>query len=191
MPKKPSPQTMRVLKQILLLALPLIIKALKNRKAQGGSNVTVTDRTPRVEDQAPRTKARKRESAEPLPAPADIKGTTAPAKHKPSPIADLHRRKKSDVIITDTGVIVHVLPDDNEGSRHQRFLVEVDHTDITIKVAHNIDLAPRVPAREGDRLIFKGEYEYNDLGGALHWTHHDPKKWRPGGWIEHEGKRYE
>ncbi|MEM9419363.1 MAG: DUF3465 domain-containing protein [Planctomycetota bacterium] len=192
MAKKLSPQTKRVLKQILLLALPLIIKAIKNRKAQGSSNVTVTDRTPRVEDKAPRTKARKRESTEPLPAPADIKGAaTAPAKHKPSPIADLYRRKQSDAIITDTGVIVHVLPDDNEGSRHQRFLVEVDHTDITIKIAHNIDLAPRVPAREGDRLIFKGEYEYNDLGGALHWTHHDPKKWRPGGWIEHEGKRYE
>ncbi|MEM1108621.1 MAG: DUF3465 domain-containing protein [Planctomycetota bacterium] len=175
MAKKLNPKTIKILKQILLLALPLIIQALKKKKANAQGGVRVTDRTATLPP------------AETKPAKAKQKKLS----RKPSPIADLHRRKRSDVIITDTGTIVHVLPDDNEGSRHQRFLVEVDHTDITIKIAHNIDLAPRVPAREGDRLLFKGEYEYNDLGGAVHWTHHDPKKWREGGWIEHEGKRYE
>jgi len=176
-----------------LLALPLIIKAIKNRSANTKSSgtVRVTDRPSTLPPQAGPTKAKKRKSNLPLPEPPPQTKPKAKPKHKPSPIAELHRKKRSDVIITDAGVIVHVLPDDNEGSRHQRFLVEVDHTDVTIKIAHNIDLAPRVPAREGDRLLFKGEYEYNDLGGAVHWTHHDPKKWREGGWIEHEGQRYE
>lgn len=184
MAKKPSPQLVKILKQVLLLALPLIIKAIKNRTTNAEAGVKVTDRTTPI-GKAP-TKAKKRKTNKPLPEPGEVR-----PEHKPSPIADLHRRKRSDVIITDAGVIVKVLPDDNEGSRHQRFLVEVDHTDITIKIAHNIDLAPRVPAQRGDRLTFKGEYEYNDLGGALHWTHHDPKKWRDGGWIDHEGVRYE
>lgn len=192
MAKKPSPQMMRILKQVLMLALPLIIKAFKNRQANADSSIRVTDRTATLPGDAKPTKAKKRQSRAPLPEPTPSPKTSRPqTKHRPSPIAELHRKKQSDAIITDTGIIVKVLPDDNEGSRHQRFLVEVDHTDVTIKIAHNIDLAPRVPAREGDRLLFKGEYEYNDLGGALHWTHHDPKKWREGGWIEHDGQRYE
>ena len=29
-----------------------------------------------------------------------------------------------------------------------------------------------------------------ERGGVLHWTHHDPDGRRPGGWLEHEGRRY-
>lgn len=190
MAKKPNAQFARVLKQILLLALPLILKALKNRKANGSTagGVKVDQRTTAPLTTKP-TKARKRETAEPLPEPPQRKGSAVATRG--SLIAELFRQKRSDVILTDTGTVVHVLPDDNEGSRHQRWLVEVDHCDVTIKIAHNIDLAPRVPVKKGDRLKFKGEYEWNELGGAFHWTHHDPKKWREGGWIEHEGRRYE
>ncbi|MEO1235982.1 MAG: DUF3465 domain-containing protein [Planctomycetota bacterium] len=168
-PRNTSRPVVRLLKQLLLLALPLILDALRQRKAQR----TAASTPPRGDLPASR------------PPRADTTPKTA------SPVGELHRRRRSDVVVTDTGLVVKVLPDDNDGSRHQRFLVEVDHTDVTIKIAHNIDLAPRVPAREGDRLRFRGEYEYNDLGGALHWTHHDPKRWREGGWIELDGQRYE
>ncbi|MEM7625967.1 MAG: DUF3465 domain-containing protein [Planctomycetota bacterium] len=199
MAKKPSPQLTRILKQVLLLALPLILRALKNRKAQSnagsspeGAGVKVTDRSAGALTAKP-AKARKRESNQPLPAPPSAagRGVKATSRDRSSPIAELFRKRQSDVILTDTGTVVHLLPDDNEGSRHQRFLVEIDHCDVTIKIAHNIDLAPRVPVSEGDHIEFKGEYEWNELGGALHWTHHDPKKWREGGWIEHDGHRYE
>lgn len=195
MAKKPSPQLIRIVKQVLLLALPLLIKAFKNRNTDSSVSARVVDRTATLPTDTPDTKptkAKRRKSTTPRSDRSSREKVSRPkARHKPSPIAELHRKKRSDVIVTDTGIIVKVLPDDNEGSRHQRFLVEVDHTDVTIKIAHNIDLAPRVPAREGDRLTFRGEYEYNDLGGAFHWTHHDPKKWREGGWIDHEGQRYE
>lgn len=80
------------------------------------------------------------------------------------------------------------LPDDNEGSRHQRFLLAVDGG--TVLVAHNIDLAPRAPVRVGGLVGFRGEFVWNDKGGVLHWTHHDPKG-KPGGWLEVGGRRYE
>ncbi|MEL6797471.1 MAG: DUF3465 domain-containing protein, partial [Planctomycetota bacterium] len=86
--------------------------------------------------------------------------------------------------------IVKLLPDDNEGSRHQLFLLALE-TGGTVLVSHNIDLAPYVPVEEGDRVLVSGQYEWNEKGGVLHWTHHDPKKWREGGWIEHAGVRYE
>jgi hypothetical protein len=36
---------------------------------------------------------------------------------------------------------VAVLKDDNDGSRHQKFIVELPNA-MTVLVAHNIDLAP-------------------------------------------------
>jgi hypothetical protein len=89
------------------------------------------------------------------------------------------------------GKVTRVLADDTEGSRHQRFIVRLD-SGRTILIAHNIDLAPRVPSLvAGDAVQFFGEYEWNQKGGVIHWTHHDPQNRHPGGWVEHEGKRYQ
>ena len=97
---------------------------------------------------------------------------------------------RSDVVVEGGGRVVAVLPDDNRGSRHQRFLVEVA-PGRTVLISNNIDLAPRVAdLRKGDRVLFRGEYEWNDKGGVVHWTHHDPRGRRPGGWIERNGRRY-
>ena len=90
---------------------------------------------------------------------------------------------------TIQGKVVKLLKDDRDGSQHQRFLVEIA-PDITLLVAHNIDLAPRIPVVQGDAVTIKGEYVWNNRGGVLHWTHHDPKG-RKGGWVEVAGKRYE
>jgi hypothetical protein len=98
--------------------------------------------------------------------------------------------RRSDVLVECSGDIIKVLDDDNDGARHQRFLVKLDNG-VVIKVAHNIDLAPRVPAEEGDLLEFKGEFEWNELGGVVHWTHHDPGGRRQGGWLRLRGKTYD
>ena len=97
---------------------------------------------------------------------------------------------QSDLIVEAAGRIIKVLPDDHEGDRHQRFILKTA-TGQTVLVAHNIDLAPRVPVREGDFVRFKGEYDWSEQGGVIHWTHHDPKGWRDDGWIEHDGKLYQ
>ena len=99
-------------------------------------------------------------------------------------------QKQSDVWVESTGIVVRELADDDHGSRHQRFLLEIE-TGRTLLFAHNIDLAPRVPVDRGDRIDFRGEYEWNDKGGVIHWTHHDPDGRLAGGWIEHDGRRYE
>lgn len=90
------------------------------------------------------------------------------------------------------GQIIKVLPDDNEGSRHQRLLVRIDnYPQITVLIAHNIDLAPRVADVKAKQPIsFYGEYIYNDKGGVVHWTHKDPAARHQDGWLDYQGKRY-
>ena len=86
--------------------------------------------------------------------------------------------------------VVKILSDDNVGSRHQRFLVSRAGLP-TLLVAHNIDLAPRAPIQDGSEVFIRGRYEWNDKGGVIHWTHHDPKGHIEGGWINVNGNRYE
>jgi hypothetical protein len=94
-------------------------------------------------------------------------------------------------LIEGLGTVTRVLADDNDGSRHQRFILELP-SGRTLLVAHNIDLAPRVEGLSvGDRVSFRGEYEPNDRGGVLHWTHHDPAGRHPSGWLERGGRRFE
>jgi len=105
-------------------------------------------------------------------------------------IAELFKNKRSDTWVTAYGQVGRILPDDNKGSRHQRFLMDIGQQKWLL-IAHNIDLAPYVPLKQGDRIIVHGEYEYNDKGGVIHWTHHDPRGYKEGGYIELNNKRYE
>jgi hypothetical protein len=97
--------------------------------------------------------------------------------------------ERSGVWVEVGGRIKRTLPDDNEGSRHQRFILELA-SGHTVLVAHNIDLAKRVPLYTDDRIDLRGRYEWNDRGGVIHWTHHDPDGRGPEGWIRAQGKLY-
>jgi hypothetical protein len=93
--------------------------------------------------------------------------------------------------VSGIGTVVRVLSDDNDGSRHQRFVLELG-SGRTLLVAHNIDLAPRIPSlSKGDTVSFYGEYETNQQGGVIHWTHNDPQGQHVAGWLEHKRRRYQ
>ena len=104
-------------------------------------------------------------------------------------IETLFTERRSDVVVQLSGVVDRVLADDSEGSRHQRFIVELA-SGHTVMVAHNIDLAPRVPVHRGDPVEVRGEYEWNERGGVVHWTHGDPQGRHEDGWIRHRGETY-
>uniref|UniRef100_UPI0040477B76 DUF3465 domain-containing protein n=1 Tax=Aliarcobacter sp. TaxID=2321116 RepID=UPI0040477B76 len=97
-----------------------------------------------------------------------------------------YHNKQSDIQVQGIGKVIKVLKDDTKGSKHQRFLVKLP-SGLTILIAHNIDLSPRVQnLKSGDSIEFYGEYEWNNKGGVIHWTHHDPRKKHKDGWIKHK-----
>lgn len=115
----------------------------------------------------------------PAPADAGVEAITA-----------AFERQARKVQVSAQGKVLRLLSDDNEGSRHQRFILELASGQ-TLLVAHNIDLAPRIDKlRVGDVVEFNGEYVWNPQGGVLHWTHHDPRGRHPPGWLKHEGRTY-
>lgn len=106
-------------------------------------------------------------------------------------LANAYNNQQSNLQVTVSARVVKVLPDDNKGSRHQRFLIELGNGQ-TILVAHNIDLAGYVDGlTEGSQVTVSGEYEWNDKGGVIHWTHHDPNGSHQGGWIKFNGNTYQ
>lgn len=116
---------------------------------------------------------------------------TINAKESDARIKEAYAKVKSDFWIQSQGVVIKVLKDDDDGSKHQRFLLKLSNGH-TVLIAHNIDLAPRIPnLRNGDTVAFYGEYEWNNKGGVIHWTHRDPFGYKTGGWLVHKGKRYE
>jgi Protein of unknown function (DUF3465) len=101
-----------------------------------------------------------------------------------------YNKRQSDLQVQGGGVVIKILSDDLKGSRHQRFILRLSSGQ-KLLVAHNIDLAPRIGGlNRGDKVEFYGEYEWNEKGGVIHWTHHDPNGRHVGGWLRHDGKTY-
>ena len=99
--------------------------------------------------------------------------------------------QQSDLQIRGSGTVVRLLPDDNHGSRHQKFIIKLSDKQ-TLLVSHNIDLAPRISnLSKGDFVEFYGEYEWNRKGGVIHWTHKDPRNKHAHGWLKHQGRTYD
>lgn len=101
-----------------------------------------------------------------------------------------YQTQQSDIQVKGVGKVMRILPDDNDGSRHQKFILRLNNRQ-TILVAHNIDLAPRINnLKVGDSVQFYGEYEWNSRGGVIHWTHKDPRNNHQHGWLQHRGRMY-
>ncbi len=105
-------------------------------------------------------------------------------------IAYLYENKISDVQVEGEGQVKAILRDDLQGSKHQKFILSLSSGG-TLLISHNIDIAPRIDTiKKGDSVAFYGEYEWNEKGGVVHWTHHDPAGKHVGGWLKHNDRVY-
>ncbi len=125
-------------------------------------------------------------------APSDPPAAAAPASDTEGNSIDAAVAAHSHGLeVEGSGKVIRLLPDDTEGSRHQRFIVRL-HSGASLLIAHNIDLAPRIaPLSEGDTVSFRGDYEWNPRGGVVHWTHRDPGGRHEAGWIRRDGQVFQ
>ena len=99
---------------------------------------------------------------------------------------------RSTVQVTAEGVVTSILEDATGPSgRHQRFIIRLAGLTQTVLIENNLDVGQRVPVAPNDDLTIHGEYIWNDQGGLIHYTHHDPAPGHEGGWIDRNGVRYQ
>jgi hypothetical protein len=136
-------------------------------------------------------------STDTKPAATSIEHVTTKTVTKPATpsnddiIKDLFNKRQSGVQVRGNGVVTKILSDDNDGVRHQRFILKLNSGQ-TLLIAHNIDIAPRLEGLAvGEKVEFYGEYYYNDEGGGVHWTHHDPNGKHISGYLKRNGNTYQ
>ncbi len=129
--------------------------------------------------------------APPVEAQAASAETIQQRQAGPDPARQAFERKTDGEMLRAEGRVERILADDNDGSPHQRFIIVTD-SGLSLLIAHNMDLAPRLDGlAAGDRVAVFGEYEWNDRGGLIHWTHGDPGGHHQAGYIEWRGRRYQ
>ena len=69
---------------------------------------------------------------------------------------EAYKNQQSNIQVKGSGKVIRILKDDNQGSRHQKFILKLSSGN-TVLIAHNIDLAPRINSiSNGDTVQFYG-----------------------------------
>lgn len=100
------------------------------------------------------------------------------------------KNQKSNLVVQVKGKVTLELPDIEDHSTYQRFLIVLENKR-RVLVSHDIGIASPVNIAVGSEVTVKGEYDWTAEGGVIHWTHRDPAGKREGGWIELDGIRHD
>ncbi|MFZ3229727.1 MAG: DUF3465 domain-containing protein [Pseudobdellovibrio sp.] len=122
-------------------------------------------------------------------------GQTSVFSVKPNPVSDdaaliqaVTSHKQVSFVKAEGLVVSGLLKDDTNGSPHQKFNVKLTSGQV-IMIVSNLDMCEKIPVQVGDVVGAGGQFiPTGKSGGLLHWTHKDPKKIRPDGFIELGGR---
>jgi hypothetical protein len=124
------------------------------------------------------------------PSATDLRSSSSSFSSTDQEVLNAQTGQMRKVEVTMSGPVMKMLPDDTKGLPHERWLMKLSNG-TTVLIAHDTKLAPRVPLNDGDQVLIHGEYIWNDRGGVIHWTHHDPGGRHEPGFIEFNGQRYQ
>lgn len=80
--------------------------------------------------------------------------------------------------------VTQLLKDDTSGLPHQKFNVKLSNGRV-VMIVSNLDMCEKVPVQVGDTVSVGGQFiATGKASGLVHWTHKDPRKKRPDGFIE-------
>ncbi|AHZ86355.1 hypothetical protein Bb109J_c1014 [Bdellovibrio bacteriovorus] len=101
----------------------------------------------------------------------------------------VNERRREDFVEGGRLTVVKILPDDNSGLEHQKWVVRLSNGEL-MQAVYNLDMCPRVPLNVGDVIAMGGQFIWTNKGGLLHWLHHDPRGRRPDGYVYVNGQYY-
>ena len=104
-------------------------------------------------------------------------------------IMDAVANKRAGIMVQHWGTVSRTMLDDKGVDKLQKFLVTLENGHLLL-FAHDLSIAQRVPIATGDRIEFRGRFDWNDVGGLIHRTHHDPQMSFEDGWLRHNGRVY-
>jgi len=76
------------------------------------------------------------------------------------------------------------------GKLHQRFSI-VPTENVVVQVRHSVEDSDRIPVEPGDMIRVQGYYQWDARGGFISRTFLAESEPGGGGWVEHEGTRYD
>jgi hypothetical protein len=94
---------------------------------------------------------------------------------------------RTGIWVSGHGTVIRPLGSD---ATSQRFLLRISD-DLSIVLRHQIGQSGPIPAERGDVIAFQGRYEFHGGGGEVILTHADAAQPGGGGWVTHQGTRYE
>jgi hypothetical protein len=104
-------------------------------------------------------------------------------------VSAVNGRRRLNFVQGGNMTVIKVLPDDNQGLKHQKWIVRLSNGSQLMGV-YNSDMCERVPLKAGDVIAMGGQFIWTNEGGLLHWLHHDPRNHRPDGFVQLNGKFY-
>ncbi|MDE2483427.1 MAG: DUF3465 domain-containing protein [bacterium] len=140
---------------------------------------------------------RRAQTLRPLAAALILALASACASHAEAPdnaavCNDYGTQRSGDEVIA-TGHVIDVLGERaGRSGEHEGYLVKLDgNCDLLVKVETNTTITGPIALRPKERVVVKGVYIYNPLGGLIHWTHHDPRGRHVGGYVTAGGTSYQ
>lgn len=97
---------------------------------------------------------------------------------------------RTGIWVSGTGTVSQILGDTDIGGENQRFIVRPNE-EIRVEIRHSLEEADRIPVERDDTVRFQGYYDWEARGGIVSLTYFDPDQPGSGGWVEHEGTRYD
>jgi hypothetical protein len=114
----------------------------------------------------------------------------AAAVNDDSQILQAYEAKRRVNFVEGAGMeVVKLLPDDNSGLKHQKWVVRLSNGK-QMQAVYNTDMCPYVPLQVGDVVAMGGMFLWTGNSGMIHWLHHDPRGNRPDGYVMVNGKYY-
>lgn len=85
--------------------------------------------------------------------------------------------------------VFQILPEDHNGLPHQKWMATLSNGS-RVMIVYNLDMGEAVPLKVGDEFSVGGQFIWTKKGALVHWTHEDPRKNRPDGYVIYNGRNY-